>query len=303
MPLPCTADTALLFISFMDLEGLSPGTIRVYLAAVRSLHIEEGYPYTLDASLRLRRALRAITIKGSQHTQKMPITFDILQRLHSVLPLTYDGVVLRAAMDLAFFGCLRASEFCASSTNPTGSDYICLRDVGFASSQGIDYLRIRIKSSKTDTTRVGFTVCIGCTGSIVCGHCSVLLLAKAARSLSAPRTTSSPLFQLASGAALTKPYFISRVRSALSSIGIDATRYSGHSFRAGAATTGALVGMTDYELQLLGRWSSDAYRRYIRAPIPLLIGMSGRLAQSSAPGNKPRSSYRFFSPPQDLTYD
>ena len=37
---------------------------------------------------------------------------------------------------------------------------------------------------------------------------------------------------------------------------------------AGAATTGALVGMTDYELQLLGRWSSDAYQRYIRAPIP-----------------------------------
>ena len=135
------------------------------------------------------RALRALTLKGAPQTQKMPITFDILQRLHSVLPLTNDGVVLRAAMDLAFFGCLRASELCAS-TNPTGSDYISLRDVCFASSQGIDYLRIRIKSSKTDTTSVGFTVCIGCTRSIVCGHCSVLLLSKASRTLSVPRTPS-----------------------------------------------------------------------------------------------------------------
>ncbi|KAI0820425.1 hypothetical protein BC628DRAFT_1276145, partial [Trametes gibbosa] len=49
----------------------------------------------------------------------------------------------------------------------------------------------------------------------------------------------------------------------LTALGLDSSKYSGHSFRRGAATSAAAVGYADHEIQLLGRWRSDAYKLYI----------------------------------------
>jgi len=40
----------------------------------------------------------------------------------------------------------------------------------------------------------------------------------------------------------------------------------GHSFRIMAATTAALAGLEDSNIQLLGRWHSPAFLRYLRTP-------------------------------------
>jgi hypothetical protein len=45
---------------------------------------------------------------------------------------------------------------------------------------------------------------------------------------------------------------------------IDTTGTVGFSFRAGAATHLALRGISSAIIQRLGRWSSEAYRRYVR---------------------------------------
>ena len=41
--------------------------------------------------------------------------------------------------------------------------------------------------------------------------------------------------------------------------------YTGNSFRMGAATTAARVGIPDYMIKTSGLWSSEAYRLYIRS--------------------------------------
>ena len=49
--------------------------------------------------------------------------------------------------------------------------------------------------------------------------------------------------------------------------GLDPTKYKAHSFRIGAATTAADMGMSETHIQLMGRWKSTAFRRYIRIPM------------------------------------
>ena len=75
-----------------------------------------------------------------------------------------------------------------------------------------------------------------------------------------------PFFKLEGGTPLTKNRFVEKVREAMTRAGIDTSRYSGHSFRIGAAMSAAAVSLEDSVIQALGRWSSPAFSRYIRTP-------------------------------------
>ena len=72
-----------------------------------------------------------------------------------------------------------------------------------------------------------------------------------------PRSASAPL---------SRSGLVDKVRQYLHQGGVDPTHYSGHSFCIGAATTAAAKGVSDATIQVLGRWASDSYTRYIRVP-------------------------------------
>ncbi len=79
---------------------------------------------------------------------------------------------------------------------------------------------------------------------------------------------------------LTQARLVNSIQSALRMARIAAARYSGHSFRIGAATTAALAGLPDSLIKTLGRWESSAYALYmvyIRTPPPTLYSVSGVL--------------------------
>jgi len=73
-----------------------------------------------------------------------------------------------------------------------------------------------------------------------------------------------PLFRFKSGTPLTRQLMVDKLKEALVAAGISPRGFSGHSFRAGAATTAAKIGMEDLQIRLLGKWKSDAYHRYIK---------------------------------------
>jgi hypothetical protein len=72
--------------------------------------------------------------------------------------------------------------------------------------------------------------------------------------------------------------------------GYDPSRFSGHSFRRGAASSAAQAAFTEYKIQQLGRWRSDTYKLYIDASRPRLLN-SARLhwAVPTAPPFEPPS--------------
>ena len=92
--------------------------------------------------------------------------------------------------------------------------------------------------------------------------------------------SAGPFFRFASGTPLSRELLVKHVRAALQPHDIDVSRYSGHSFRIGAATAAAAVGVEDSMIKTLGRWQSSAYQAYVRIPRDRLAAVSKRLAEA-----------------------
>ena len=276
-PLPCSEDVLLWYVAFLHREGLRPGSVRVYISAVRSLHIEEGYGNPLEGCFRLQRALRALDITSDGPHKKLPITLDILQAWYPLVPISYDGAVIWAAMTMAFFGCLRASEFCIKTPRFNTTLHLCVMDVKLIETS-VPCMKVFIKRSKTDTKNEGVSVLMGCSGQSVCAVCSMQSMLDTRRRCCLSMDPLSPLFLLSSGEALQKSYFVSETRHYIKAIGLNGADFSGHSYRAGSATAAALAGLADWEIKVLGRWSSQAYQQYIRTPPECLIKFASRIA-------------------------
>lgn len=95
-------------------------------------------------------------------------------------------------------------------------------------------------------------------------------------------SASDPLFLHADGTPLTWPELISAVCLALTTTGMDLSRYTGHSFWIGAATSAALASLPDSFIQALGHWSSSSFLRYIRTPTHTLLRVSQQLARTTS---------------------
>ena len=89
---------------------------------------------------------------------------------------------------------------------------------------------------------------------------------------------AGPFFKFASGVPLSRELLVSRLREALRPSGLEVGKYSGHSFRIGAATTAAAVGIEDSLIKTLGRWKSAAYLLYVRVPWDQLASASKQLS-------------------------
>ena len=118
-----------------------------------------------------------------------------------------------------------------------------------------------IRKSKTDVFRQGAKIHLGRTDDDLCPVAALLSW------MIQRGNHPGPLFTFASGRALTRPTLVMRLREALSEAGFNPQGFSGHSFRAGAATTVTLRGLEDSCIKQLGRWKSTAYLRYIK-PVP-----------------------------------
>ena len=119
---------------------------------------------------------------------------------------------------------------------------------------------------------LGLDIYIGCSKTHIC---PVLAMSNY-KSLLKDRPQSMPLFIFSNGSLMTKTLFIKQVPLLLISCGISPNQYSGHSFRVGGATDAASSGLQDWELKVMGRWTREAYHRYIRTPQSHLIGFTRR---------------------------
>ena len=270
-PLPASEQTLMLFAAHLS-RTIKASSIKVYLSGVRSLHIEHGFNNPLENCFRLERVLRGIKrIQGTGIRQRLPITISILRKLSGILNLNnYSDSLFWAACLTGFFGFLRCGEFTTSSSQFDINTNLAVHDLQIDRQDNPTLVLLNIKASKTDQFRRGHVLRIGTSGTNICAVRALMTY------LHHRGNTPGALFLLPNGQPLSRDKVCSWLTDAMTRIG-ESGHYSGHSFRIGAATTAAQVGIPDHLIKTLGRWISDAYQLYIKTPTSVLEGVAARM--------------------------
>ena len=256
------------FAAHLAAQGLKPGTVSVYLASVRSLHVMAGHPNPMDGCLRLRLVLKGIARDDNREKRpRLPITFDLLSAMsrHLAPDRFHDHAMLWSALTMGFYGFLRCGEFVARSTGLHSP--LTMSDVNL----GDNHLTLKLRHTKMRPTST-VSITVAKSGNPVCAVSALR------RYLQWRGSAPGPLFRTASRTAFTREQLVSSLRLLCSHLGLDSSHYSGHSLRIGAATTAAARGMPDWLIKALGRWESDCYQTYIRTPQSVLDGVPRCLA-------------------------
>ena len=281
-PLPATEYTLLLFITSLAQSNLAHTTIKAYLSAIRSLHIQSGLYHIFSTHLTPRVEMVLLGIKKEQSKRqlprtRLPITIQIMYKLRQLLqqnPHDYDNLMMWAACCMAFFGFLRCSEFTAPGQQEYDPQvHLQYEDVAVDCRNNPRMLMIRIKQSKTDPFRQGVTLWLGKTDCAVCPVTGILPY------LAARGSRPGPLFITSKGAYMTRQSFHSLLSALLSKAGLPQKQFNTHSFRIGAATSAKAAHISDVHIQAMGRWRSNAYQIYIKTPPADMASFSKVIAQ------------------------
>ena len=132
-------------------DSLHHSSIKVYLSAVQSLHIDNGLPDPLVSCLQPHRLLRGVKhVQGSSPPKCLPITIDLLKVILSSLDLnSQNQVMLWAACCLGFFSFLCASKFTTNSLFDP-SIHLTVSDVQTDALVDLSCFKVLIKCSNID---------------------------------------------------------------------------------------------------------------------------------------------------------
>jgi hypothetical protein len=155
VPLLPTTENILIYFAVFLAKTVNPDTIKVYLAAVRHMHLVNGYDLQITKFQRLYHyILRGIKrVKGVSTRTCLPITLDHLKLFHRILHSrtspTHDETMIWAAISIAFFGFLWIGEMTCSGPYNSSTN-LCRSDVSFHNEKRGDhevFLQLRIKAS------------------------------------------------------------------------------------------------------------------------------------------------------------
>ena len=204
------------------------------------------------------------SLKGTQAQlsrpvrQKLPISIEHLLKFHNKLDFSNEKHLAGwCAMLLAFFGCFRLSNLVPISFSKFDPlKHLKRDDIRFES----DMVLIYYKWSKTNQN------CSKVSWIPICPAADARFNLKfhfesLFNAVKAP--ASAPLFTYQKGKFHSRNSLVSFLEKSLSAAGLSSSDYSWHSFRRGAAVFAFELGLADSAVQLLGDWSSSAFKNYL----------------------------------------
>jgi site-specific recombinase XerD len=255
--LPAEPATLAAYIAGRTDEGWKPASVALALTAIRAAHRAAGLEHAANhpAVVAVQKGARRAV--GTVQRRAAPAVVDELRAMVGALPGLADGAPTlgalrdRALLVVGFAGAFRRSELVA----------LDVADV----TDTADGLVVTVRRSKTDQEGAGVRVGLPFGGNPA--TCPV----RAVRAwLEAAGITTGALFRAVDrhghvGERLAGAEVARIVKRSAARAGLDASRYSGHSLRAGLATTAARAGKGDRAIMAQGRWTSRGMvDRYVR---------------------------------------
>ena len=183
-----------------------------------------------------------------------------------------DETNVSAALRVGWAAMARLGEITYKKKDAAADKTVKRGDVTFQDG----YAVLRLRHSKTDVEKEGVEILLAATSDHLCPVEALKTLFR-----KDPQPDSAPLFRLRHEG-FPKAYLIDKIRLRLRAAGIDPASYSGHSLRKGAAQEAADKGCSEQEIQLLGRWKSNAVRLYYTIPTSQRLVFSKRLQSNAA---------------------
>jgi hypothetical protein len=231
----------------------------------------------------LQRQLRGYSTTDEPPSPQPAMTASILRKFYKIAISAFDKALCELFIG-AFFFAMRSCEYVQVS-GPRKTKLLTIRNISFYRGkrqiphddpllQMSDCVSITFEQQKRETK-----------GDIITQHrsndpilCPVKIWSKIIRRLNSykssdPNTTVNTYFHKDSTThKFTGQELLKRIRIAAETIGSDKLGFPPeqlglHSARSGAAMAMYLAGVPVFTIMLLGRWSSDAFLRYIRKQV------------------------------------
>jgi len=252
-------------------RGVQPSTVQTYFGQLQGWH-SKANGVRLCAGLRLSRLPAMVKglkrIFGGQPREvRRGIAPQALRRAFDKLldPSNPSHANIRAALALALQGLLRGAEFAVDEGKRVDFDQQLTRaDVRVCTE---NQLVVMMRPCKNMRQLSGKTVplAIGAGGTFID---AVWEMNNLLRVDPVPETckATTPMFRdPVSNDALRTGALRQLTRKLMLSIGEDPVQFGLHSYRIGGATALFAAGATPLTIRMMGRWSSDCYRLYVRA--------------------------------------
>ena len=246
------------YVAFLHQKKLAASTIKGYCNHVRYFCECRGFPRPdlklLPTIGRLWKVLSKIT--GTVKPLKLPITWNLGTRIVDIFPAEWaDSFVFGTLLLVGIAGLFRLGELTVKSRSSfVEAKVLKVAHVTFFD----DCVRIWLPFSKVDPYGNGYPVYIPRHKNPK--YCPVERL----KCLVKGKAPTDYLFTWPTGVLISRRAFLTMLNKGLRMLHIDPKQYAGHSLRRGGAFTALRNGVPHPLIQVLGRWSSAAFLRYLQ---------------------------------------
>lgn len=251
--LPALPSTIALYISSLvsPPDNASPATIATNLSAIAYWHKLFNYQDPTSTFI-VRKIMQGVAKTKQAADLRIPITppmlASILRSADTIAQTVYERVLVPAMFTSMFHAFMRIGEATLSPHN-------------------IQYHQVVLSDAAASITFMSFkhhhghpiTINIPATG--VPNSCPVQTIRTY---MLARGTRPGPFFCNMDNTPITAQKFRTMLRFALAHAGLSGFHITPHSFRIGAATYAAAMGLSSQQIQAMGRWKSSAFQKYVR---------------------------------------
>ena len=258
LPFPLQSRQLCLFAQHLA-DSRKPQTVEKILGALRTISVQKGFPVSQSQFPEVKLTLMGLRKSNpSPPNRAHPMSTSLLLRIRSNLTLNDPFAATMWALFLTCF-------------------FLLLRKSNVTPDKKAD--RRYLRRSHLVRTTSGYFVNLFWTKTLQQGEyalqfpvfsvpesplCLTWALDNMIRLV--PGSPDSPAFCTPSGAPIYYSTFNSFIKSQIKALGLNPKGWSTHSFRRGGTTYLASCGVEERQIQMLGDWRSNCYKKYIHCP-------------------------------------